>query len=484
MQNEPRRLGVHLVNTLFSFDDEFVKLRLTGKLTAGVLDDWAALVNGGPDIDYYAEMMRSLKGIDAQDPISACIAGVRAYLAWAAAVANGVVRHPAKDGTWQTVVARLLRSFTRAGVYWAPQELALGAVDYLRGTSEYLRHDEITTMLVDEMAWELGTARRRLTDRLGELAFDLQERLADDEARAGVSALFWTMGDVARAEALRRGTYQPSRPRLKRLVTDSFRRIPVDPLVQAVWIFLDSLLGEIEGLHCRIAYGNPDHTFEQICRLYTSTLVDRCLNPPTKQDLRALTSAMVLYGGEIGDSHPAVWVRIVALIKSESPGVDGLPSWPELVAKAAKVVQSELGMAVDTDEYDVSPGISAHYLSEDPVRTLETIENYRSSTLWYWRHLHPDGKSDERRRMLRDRVRGARYAQSVLHLPGPRRHLSGTHLDWAPGRLSQLVAGAAEPEHLARLGSELAALAADNPADPSADRPASIMDFAAALKAR
>jgi hypothetical protein len=498
MRNELKRLGIQLVDTLFSVDDEFVKLRLSGDLTEEILIDWSTLISGGPDVDYYGEMMRSRKEIDPGNPLLSCLAGIRAYLAWAAAVTNGIVRHPAMDGTWQTVVVPLLRNLTRAGAFWAPQEFALGAVDYLRSTSEYLRQDEVTLHLADEVAWELGVVRRRLADRMGDIAYELHERLTsvnvntglnerilENETRAAVGALFWTMGDVTRAEALRHRTYQPSLRRLKRLVADSLRRVSVDLLVQSVWLCLDHLLGEIAGLSCRIRSVHDDASdfFEHIFRGYASAVMERHLNPTATKNLDSLTSAMIMSGGHLGDRHPDLWMRIVAFIKSEYSQADGLPSWPELARKASTIVQRDSGMAIDIDEYDVSSGIPLHYLTDEPLCVLEELESYRSSGLWYWRHLHPDGKNDAAHNILRNRISGVRYTQSVLS--GPRRRIQIDGTDWqrVNGDTSQLVASAAVAENLVQIGSELAALAAARPALPSPSHPASIADFAAVLHA-
>ncbi|MGO9081073.1 MAG: hypothetical protein ACLQDY_18875 [Streptosporangiaceae bacterium] len=488
-------LGRQLVETLFSIDDVFVERRLAGVVSGDVVNEWDGLLEGRVRLTY-RDILASLEGIDETEPTPASLTALRAYLAWDCALASGVISEPATEPAWQTIAIPVLRTLMRAGALWAPRQVARAVVDYLASTWEFQRLDDRAWRLFEAVEKVAGDAERRLADRLAELAMDLHDSLHDSEFRAGLAALFWTMGDVPRAQALRSGRYQPSYRQVRRLVTDSFARIDIDPLVQYIWIYLEDLLPlQLHGLHYRLrtVYHPASDALTGICAAYASALVSVSRMPSdvrgSPPDVSALFGLTWWHSDELRAADASVRLRVLALMKSATKDVGGLDSWEELVSEAASAIERQSGMAADADEYDVSMGIPCHYLTDPLVDAVNVTEAYRCAALWYWRFLSPRQPADERpgaderRRRLRILVSGARFAQSAVRLPRARLRIMS---DPAPMRdddrdISDLLTRAADPDRIAQLTAELATLADEDPRIPAPHHPASVEQLANAL---
>lgn len=480
MAAEGSGLGIQLINTLFSIDDEFVEFRLSGELPPETIAKWEALATGATDIGGYADIVATLEDLDVKDSVEASTIAVTAFLAWEGALATERVDEPASHGAWQTIGVPVVRTLRRAGALWAAKELSTSIIDYLSSTWEFLRQNEATWHMLEAVEVELAQIENELSDRLTETAMQLHERMDDGPTRATIAALFWAMGDVPRAEALRR-EYRPSFRQIRRLVTNSFHRVPVDPLVQQVWITLEEHCGQFTGMHYWLwtHYHDVD-VVDDVARLYALAFLESCDVGVVSGAINELFATSAFHGGTLRQASPSTWLRVVSFLKMTSPQVGGMGSWPERVASAADVVRMDSSLAADRDEYDASPGNACHYLTGDLVDIINSIEVYRGGILWYWRQLHPmhDEDDGQRERLLR-LVTGARFAQTALRLPRARLRFQAE--EGGSAEFPRLVQQAASIANIADLTAELSALATHNPAQVTADHPATVAAFARAL---
>ena len=94
---------------------------------------------------------------------------------------------------------------------------------------------------VDQAIDRYGALSRRLAARTELAVRDLADELCDaaEPLRFDLAALLWMLGRVPEARAVqRRGSAIVTRPLARRLVRESLRAIPRDPLLQYVWLEL------------------------------------------------------------------------------------------------------------------------------------------------------------------------------------------------------------------------------------------------------
>ena len=458
-----------LVRTLFLYDDAFVAYREAGLLDQPTLRSWDELLERGPR---YPAVRQMLAGAGGLEPMDAALLAVRAVVAFDRIIAAGEDVEPELHEGWRTVVAPALAILRRAGAVWGPRELARTALDRLRGSAAYLRQDERTWLAAEAVEPELAAAEQAIADHLAEAAYALREHLPEEPVRAAASALYWTCGEVPRAAALLTGAYEPSVRQLRRLVVDSFRRVPADPLTRQVWIALEDRLGRLAGLHHRLRVGAED---DHLARLYAHAVLGVHATPREELPAYELFALMAADADALWRASPSAWLRFAALVRLA--GLDGGPPWAELVGVAAGQVRRESGLAVDPDEYDTAPGIACHYLdTADLGAAIEAVEGYRAATLWYWRQLGDPGAAD-----LRRLVQGARFAQTALRLPSSRLRLSAEYDELGETEdIPALLREAASADNLARLGADLAERAA-SAGLPTPHAPTDVAAFARAL---
>jgi hypothetical protein len=66
-------IGTKVVDTMFSYDDIFVELRLSGGLSEQTLSEWSDLLAGRVGKPRVEEGMQALRGLDAREPVEACM---------------------------------------------------------------------------------------------------------------------------------------------------------------------------------------------------------------------------------------------------------------------------------------------------------------------------------------------------------------------------------------------------------------------------
>lgn len=493
MTNEGIGIGVEVVNALFSYDDTFVELRLGGGLPEQTLSEWADLLAGRVSITGIREGVEALTGLDAQEPVDACLTAIWGFLAWQGAVdadyvpGAQVATHPA----WSTIAVELLHALRRADALWSARVLADGVLAYLSGTWQFLHQDQSTLRMIEKVSAQSAAIERALSDRFAYVAMTLHERLDEEPVRAGVVAMYFTVGEVSRAQALQARSYRPSVRQLRRLVHDSFDRMPTDPLVKELWVYFNEHVGPFDGLKYKILTGGREPTeIETAFRgIYAQALLGVAHTPPDTLWLARLSSALSLHGDRLKPVAPLLWLRVACLTRSGGLSGGGA-GWSQLVLDAARLVERDSELAVDPNAYDLSPGIPTHFMDGDPVEILNTLEVYRSAALWYWRHLLPRSRADDPHVRLRSLLSGARYAESLPYAPLARKRVQVMFKagEYPGGPVSDvtrpLLQAAASAENRAMLTAELVALADKFPALPSPRHPATVADLAAALRAQ
>ena len=72
------------------------------------------------------------------------------------------------------------------------------------------------------------------------------------------------------------------------------------------------------------------------------------------------------------------------------PSDDQLLSWEDLLTAGAAELTRTAGYLTAVDDYDLSTSLAGFFLDGEGAATLNLLETYRSTALWYWLYLSPD----------------------------------------------------------------------------------------------
>ena len=259
--------------------------------------------------------------------------------------------------------------------------------------------------------------------------------------------MFWTLGDVPRAELLkdtREPVYKPSLQTLKELVTVSISRIATDPLLQYIWLEMKDRqpidLRQHSALFILInSYyrdNSPVSLFEDLgmgslSKVYARILIASMRGPVTDEDKAKLREVWSLFKAIIDDRDPLSELRLAGLcnLVLTDDAQQWTAVWRGLTRDASRL------LAALTEESDFTPYhcclmMPFYYVEaqslESEVSAVDALEHHRSGGLRYHLAIAPPRvriANEPIRKLLGEEatllytLRGSHFVRLIPQLP-------------------------------------------------------------------
>ncbi len=455
-----------LAATVGSFDRAFVAWRKDGVTdqTAAALDafwrrpevaavraetgaphlEWDALVDvllrladGEPVADRADLTGSELTGPGpVTDRTATAAVSLYALAGWIGACGDGLVRYPPDPG-WFVFPARAAEALLAADAVHGADLLTSRARDFVDEAQRDVYQPDFQARLAPLRRVAAGIARRR-TEDVAELAWDLH--LATPDLRAHVAALFWTIGDVPRAELTAHDpVYVPSLHVLGDLVTITMSRVEDDPLLQYLWLGMkDRPPLDLRRHHRLFAKLNARYTHTPLHQLddmlpipvgraYADALVAHFGPGPSDDQLDLLGAAYLMAGELTGPGTSLAVLRLRSLVnlvltKDEVKQRE----WRALAERATSILEAAVNAGTFT-AFHRCLALPAFYLDDaSGGQRLSVVEEHRSTGLRYWlTAAAPPARADARLAGLQqeeagllNQLRAARFVRLVPSLPG------------------------------------------------------------------
>jgi len=279
---------------------------------------------------------------------------------------------------------------------------------------------------VEEALARYDALARRLAAKSEIAVRDLADELRDacEEFRAEVAALLWTIGRVPESRAvMRRGAAVVTRPLAQRLVRESMRTIPHDPLLQYVWLEMKDRPGlelrEHDALFAVINHRwsqwwldeSPPPLGESPSRCYAQTLIKALggrLDEESGHTYLALYDTLEGMGG--GTGVPAGWgvpfrLRALRMLVGARLDLFADDSREAMIEYLEGQVEVLAGNRVQSWQHPELPRIGSRLAApafelverrlagdpgaEDLSAALELLERPRLGGLRYWLRIAP-----------------------------------------------------------------------------------------------
>jgi len=418
--------------------------------------DWAEIVDcllalgSGSSHEWtrelWVEVANASERLAERDAAAAAIVALYAFAAWEGALGEDLLNDPPDDG-WYIFPLHVGRNLFAADAVWTSQFIVNRANEFLEYASIRLsgQHIRARSIPYTELAAHVA---RRIDEYVADLAWDLQVACGPEipNFRAELAAMFWTLGDVPRAELLkdtREPVYKPSLQTLKELVAVSISRIPMDPFLQYIWLELKDRqpidLRQHSALFALINNfyegSSPVSLFEvwggSLSKAYARILIASMRGPVADEDRVKLREAWSLFYEIIADRDPLSEFRLAGLcnLVLTDDAQQRTLIWHDLTRVASRLLAT-LTAESDFTPYHCCLMLPFYYLEdqslESEVSAANALEHHRSGGLLYHLALVPPRVRTANEPMwnllgeeatLLYALRGSHFVRLIPHLP-------------------------------------------------------------------
>jgi hypothetical protein len=395
----------------------------------------------------WIEVANASEELAERDAAAAAIVALYALAAWEGALGEDLLNDPPDDG-WYIFPLHVGRNLFAADAVWTSQFIVNRVTAFLeyasiRASGQRIR---VRSAPYTELAARVAS---RIDGYVADLAWDLQVACVPEEPnfRAELAAMFWTLGDVPRAELLkdtREPVYKPSLQTLKELVAVSISRIVTDPFLQYIWLKMKDRqpidLRQHSALFVLINNyyrdNSPVYLFEDLgmgslSKVYASILIASMRGPVTDEDKTKLREAWSLFDEFIADRDPLSELRLAGLcnLVLTDDEQQRATVWRGLTRDASRL------LATLTEESDFTPYhcclmLPFYYMDaqslESEVSAIDALEHHRSGGLLYHFAIVPprvQTTNEPMRNLLGEEaallyaLRGNHFVRLIPHLP-------------------------------------------------------------------
>jgi hypothetical protein len=358
----------------------------------------------------------------AEDPIAGSIAALCCLARWEGELGPRLFsefRLPTHWGLapgWRHYPLIAARNLLLADAIWTARRLARIARESIEGSEAYIAtrvnglRGGWRAQTGGEAWWQAGTAYGSLLREVdarhaaavSEFVWDLHDSCSSGTAsfRAEIGALFWSLGDVPRAQLLRETEATPSREAVAGLIHRSLEMIPNDPCVQFTWLRLKDRppfsLREHPHVFTTINAIWPSHggRDQPVSRAYADAIVAHFRHQPDPDAPGRLIHA---YRQNRQPLTPEALVRLDSLLTVLDPdaatGWSGMPPalrWVTLAERSCEIVEARDRQHL-RDSYDRVLDIPFYYLEHEGYaaveRAIALTERHRLAGMWFWRRV-------------------------------------------------------------------------------------------------